>query len=358
MKGWEMKYKGRTVKNLLMLLCAATALTGCRKDLCYNHDEHALTVKANIDPSWLQEWERPYDYNKNGEYDWDWEQIWDEQQWPRSYDEFRPEVPDGLRTTVYTEDGQVIAHNMEEDGGIVSMPEGKHSLLLYNNDTEYIIFDGTDNTATATASTRTRTRSTYQAAPGHENERTITPPDMLYASYVPEYVGQEAIEADHLPVTMFPRTYSYLVRYRFSSGLNYVAQAKGSLTGMADKVFLHDGHTDATASTVLFDCKIDQTGCTAEVVTFGVPSFAYKQNEYTADPELLDFTLTLEVVLKNGKYLSFEHNVSDILRAQPRGGVILFEDIVVDDKDGQAGSGGFDPEVGDWEDEIIELPLN
>lgn len=35
-------------------------LSGCRKDLCYNHDEHAITVKVDAVPTWEQEWERPY----------------------------------------------------------------------------------------------------------------------------------------------------------------------------------------------------------------------------------------------------------------------------------------------------------
>ena len=39
------------------------------------------------------------------------------------------------------------------------MSEGVHSLLFYNNDTEYIVFSGLSASATATATTRTLTRS-------------------------------------------------------------------------------------------------------------------------------------------------------------------------------------------------------
>ena len=45
-------------------------LTGCRKDLCYNHDEHSFSVKVDIVADWEQEWERMHDM--------DWEQNWPE----------------------------------------------------------------------------------------------------------------------------------------------------------------------------------------------------------------------------------------------------------------------------------------
>ena len=47
------------------------------------------------------------------------------------------------------------------------------------------------------------------------------------------------------------------------------------------------------------------------------------------------------------------------MRAQPRGGILLVEDIVVSDEDGTEGSGSFDVDVDDWGDEIeVPLPIN
>ena len=45
--------------GLLILVALLPLLAACRKDLCYTHDEHALTVKAVIRPQWVQEWENP-----------------------------------------------------------------------------------------------------------------------------------------------------------------------------------------------------------------------------------------------------------------------------------------------------------
>ena len=360
MKTIIMKNEERRVKNLFghLLLSAlvVASLAGCRKDLCYNHDEHALKVQADVDPEWMQEWENPY---TGGEMQFNWAAIWEEQGWPREYDEFRPEIADGIRSIVYTEGADPAVSNLENYGGLISMSEGVHALLFYNNDTEYIIFDNTDNSATATASTRTRTRGGYTAPQNHEDERTITPPDNLYASYVPAYLAEKSLVSDELPVTMFPRTFTYLIRYHITSGLQYVSQARGALAGMAERVYLNDGHTDATTATLLFDCKVDEKGCTAEVLCFGVPNFAYKTNEYTDDPEKMQFMLRLDVLLKNGKLLTFDRDISEAMRLQPRGGILVFNDIEISDEDGMEGAGGFDPDVDDWGDEIdIPLPID
>lgn len=328
-------------------------LNSCRKDLCFNHQEHALTTKANIKLQWIQEWENPY---KTDTYWFDWRQIWVKENWPGNYEDYKPDISKGIRTQIHTQSSRPIINNINNSGGILSIPQGQHELLFYSNDTEYIVFKNTENTVMATAGTRIRTRSGYKLPKGHEHEQTVNPPDMLYASYIPGYKADLSLEEAYMPVTMYPRTYSYLIRYKFKSGLKYVAHAKGALSGMADKIYIYDGHTDNRTATILFDCKIDELGCKAKVMSFGVPNFAYQSNEYTDNAEKLHFVLHLEVLLKNGKHLSYDLDVSKYMRAQPRGGILLFPDIEVSDKDGNESSGNFDTDIGEWED-TIDIPL-
>lgn len=338
-----------TSHQLLLVLATVTVtLAGCRKDLCYNHDEHSMSVKTYVDPTWEQEWERNDIIN--------WEERWDEN-WSREYDEFRPEIATGIRCIAYDENEKAMESNLDDEGGRLPLAEGEYSLLFYNNDTEYIVFDQTTASATATATTRTRTRSGF--ADLHDGERTITPPDMLYGAYVRQHVAQKTWEPVSLPIEMRPLTYSYLIRYRFKSGQQYIAAAKGALAGMAEKVYLRDGHTDSSAATMMFDCKVDELGCTALLQAFGAPDYSYTEG-YTADPETHHYTLSLEVVLHNGKRLPpYVFDISQAMRIQPRGGVIQVVDLEVSDEDGTEGGSGFDPDVDGWEDEIdIELPLN
>lgn len=332
--------------NPLMGVLLVMMLAGCRKDLCYNHDEHAMTVKFNAVASWICEWE---DCGVH-----DWSQEWNSS-WSRQYDEFRPEPAEGIRAVVYSGD-KVQESNIDSEGGRVQMPEGTNTILFYNNDTEYIVFDQGSSSATATATTRTRTRSGFMAM--HEGERTITPPDMLYSEYIEEHYAEKTLEPVDVLVNMYPLTYSYLVRYRFKSGLQYVLRAQGALAGMAEKVYLHDGHTDAAAATILFDCKVDEIGCTAVIQSFGVPDFSVSDG-YLTDQTDKRYTLNLKVQLNNGKEIDYEFDVTEEMKEQPRGGILHVTDIVVNDEDGQQGSGGFNPDVGDWGDVIdVPLPIN
>ena len=107
---------------LCLLLC-----TGCRKDLCYDHDQHGTSVKVDAQFSWEQEWERPYDHN--------WKQEW-KSEWKGSYDELRPEVAGGVRLVTYQEAARSGEGNIPATGGRLPLPEGMASLLFYNNDTE------------------------------------------------------------------------------------------------------------------------------------------------------------------------------------------------------------------------------
>ena len=118
-------------------------LSGCRKDLCYTHDEHGWAVKVNVVADWEQEWERMHET--------DWEQNWMED-FSCSYDELRPDVADGIRVLVYPDQGdRYNEYNLEAEGGRLSMAEGMNSLLFYNNDTEYIVFSDLDASAAASA---------------------------------------------------------------------------------------------------------------------------------------------------------------------------------------------------------------
>ena len=321
-------------------------LSGCRKDLCYTHDEHGWAVKVNVVADWEQEWERMHET--------DWEQNWMED-FSCSYDELRPDVADGIRVLVYPDQGnRYNEYNLEAEGGRLSMAEGMNSLLFYNNDTEYIVFSDLDASAAASATTRTRTRTTFTSTPAHADERTINEPDMLYGTYVDEYEAQKTVEPVDLPLTMRPLVYTYLVRYEFSHGLEYVALARGALAGMAESVYLQDGHTSEAAATVLYDCTLQSYGAEAQVQTFGVPN--YPGEGYGRAAQV--YTLNLEVRLNNGKILDYEFDVTAQVEKQPRGGVILVDGIEVSDEDGQEGSGGFDVDVDGWGDYVdIPLPL-
>lgn len=325
-------------------------LSSCEhKDLCYHHEDHALKYHAQVQATYELEWEKTL----RGEKDW-------EQEWPTEfameYNKLRPTEPKGLRALVYNEGRNYDVNNLPTEGGILNMSVGEHSILFYNNDTEYIVFDELQSSASAKATTRTRSRASYlgNAYSGSKNENTVTPPDMLFGNYVPSYTPIKQIAPELLPITMHPLVYTYLIRYEFNSGYEYVALARGALAGMAGSVYLFDGHTTDNAVTLLYDCTLEDFGPQAIVQSFGIPN--YPNPDYTRGNQ--KYALNLEVKLKNGKMKSFDFDVTDQVEKQPNGGVVVVRGIEIPDEEGQEGGSGFDVDVEGWGDyQDVELPL-
>lgn len=327
-----------------LVLMLGLLLTGCRKDLCYDHPDHAPGVYLDVKAQWEQVWERDYGC--------DWKNHW-VSEWGIAYEAFNPKVPEGLRLRTYKEEQPLEVFNLEPEGELAMLKEeGTYSLLFHNNDTEYIVYDGLSVSTRATATTRTVSRSGFRSL--HEGERTINPPDMLYGKYISEYVAEEKVGAELMDITMRPLVYTYYIRFEFAKGLEHVVKACGAIAGMAEKVYLYDGHTGEDAATILYDCQLTKTGVEAKVMTFGVPNYPGDHYNRTRDGGQ-PFMLSLEVLLKNGTTQSFDFDIAEQMKNQPRGGVLLINGIEVEMSEVSSG-GGFDVDVEDWGD-VVEIPL-
>ena len=329
----------------IFLLGSIVLFGSCRKDLCYDHDRHGLTTRALILPEWEQEWERDYGMG--------WQENWPDKHGIH-YDSLRPDAATGIATYVFHQDLSRSTRHLPAEGGELPMSEGEKSILLHNNDTRYIVFNDLDASASATATTRTRTRATYSE--DHAEETTVNAPDMLYGAWIESYTATPTLAPDTLPVTMRPLVYTYLIRYEFDAGLEHVTLARGALSGMAQSVFLQDGHTSEERATILFECELKDYGAEIQLYSFGIPDFPGEH--YVQKSTVQQQRLNLEVMLKNGKLKSFEFDVTDQLASQPRGGVITVDGLSVTNEEA-GGDAGFHVEVEGWGAyEDIELPLN
>ncbi len=335
--------------NILSLLLLVILPACEHKDLCYHHSDHAHKHHINVIADYRYDWEENY-----GGPDWSAE-------WPShymDYESLRPEKPSGIRIVNHNEQGLSDKHNIGPDGGVVTLYEGYNDVLFYNNDTEYIMFSNTDNVASTRATTRTRTRATYMGNEyANKNEVTMTPPDMLFANYYEDLLVEKLEIPTDVEVTLQPLVFTYKVRYEFSKGLEYVALARGALSGMARSVLLYNGNTSDEAATILYDCELTDYGARAIVTTFGVPGYPNK-NYPTRGDETVKHGLNLEILMRNGSMVIKEFDVTDQVQAQPHGGVIVVSGIEVEHTEGTQGSGAFDVDVNDWGPyEDIPLPL-
>ena len=239
-------------------MAAVLVLSSCEhKDLCYNHPEHALRSQTRIEAAYNRMWE----VGEDGEPAW-------MRRWPDTfgfgYETLVPDMPEGLCVNAYSADGSQSVSHIAATGGIVSMKAGDNSLLMYNDDTEFIIFDRLNASVSAKATTRSRSRSSYSGnpfyAPGSEgSERTVTPPDPLFGHYIEHYEQPRLQQPPSLAVTLQPLVFTYVIRYEFEQGIEYVGIARGALAGMAvvkeyrsrachDTLRLHGGAVGCTGS--------------------------------------------------------------------------------------------------------------
>lgn len=338
----------KTIRAVLLTAVVCCAFTSCRKELCYNHFR---TASVSLD--WEYTWERDYGMHHND--------TWDESILGFTYNSLLPTCPTGVTLLVYGQENNTPSISfMNEKGADVNLGEGgEHSLLFYNNDTEYIVISDLGTLPQARASTTGRSRSSLtKIAELHPDERTINPPDVLFASFVKDVPEIGLHQSAPLPVRMQPLVYTYIIRYEFEHGVEHVALARGALAGMAESVYLRNGVTSEQSATLLYDCELTEFGAMARVRSFGVPGFP---DEYYGraprDNQSRLYTLNLEVRLSNGKTKEFTFDITPLLQKQPRGGIITVTGVRVEDNENLSDS-GFDVTVDDWgEHEDIDLPI-
>lgn len=335
---------------IAVILLVLTLLTACRTELCYNHFP-TLTISL----SWEREWERNY-----GE---DLSSHWDAHAYGLSYDEIRPDIPEWVHLIKYHSDGSQSESFLDIDGGNPMVDyKTDYEFLLYNGDTEYIILSDVASLSEARASATTRTRSSSSSyiTERHPDTRSTNPPDILYSAYVKQVPHVNMHESKDLPIRMQPLVYTYVIRYEFEYGQEYIALARGALGGMAESVYLRDGRTSDESTIILYDCDVKDYGCEAHVRSFGVPGFPDEYYGRSAeDSQDRPYTLNLEVMLQNGKTLEYNIDITDQMKNQPRGGVIRVSGLKIEkEQAGEWVDSGFDPEIIDWEDhDVVEINI-
>lgn len=316
----------------LMMLVLAVSCN--HKELCDDHEPHAERVEYKLELDFDCEWE--YNIESNV----DWEQVW-KPEYGISYDDIRPKEPEGVRVHIFNEDDQTetVRNLTKQNSTIRFNQEGHYDMLFYNNDTEYIVFEGLESFNTASATTRGSSRS-----------RVMNAPDMLFGAYIDSIHVEKSSVIDTMKVTLKPLVYTYLVRYEFAECADEITSAKGALDGVACRVNLSNGRTTPDVATISYDCTPGNFGVQALVRSFGIPDYP-NPNYSRSDSKYITY---LEIRLKDGTSKQFKFDITGQMAKQPHGGVILIQDIKMNET---SGGGGFDVGVDGW-GEAVDVPLN
>ena len=338
---------------LYIVALASLVATSCvHKELCEDHRDHAHRYHIQLAADYRLDWEEMNAMN--------WISNWPDNYKP--YDDLRPDVPGGLRVRHSNKMGDYGVDNISATGGYVNLFEGYNDILIFNNDSEFHSFVYGDDGVEVRATTRTKTRASFTSSSfANPNEVTRAVPwDILFANFIENYYAEKTLGPVDISITLQPLVFTYLVRFEFAKGLEYVAQGghEGALSGMADGVNLNTGDTSDVAATILFDNAdyecIYRTdyGIEAIVRSYGLPGYP-NVNYPTRNNKN---ALILDIKLKNGTVVRKEWDITDKIASQPHGGVVVIPGIEIEESQGTQGSGGFDVEVDDW-GPVNNIPL-
>ncbi|MBP5636634.1 MAG: DUF5119 domain-containing protein [Bacteroidales bacterium] len=337
-----------------------------------------LQTRVSTDFMWQMNWQTEWDY------------VWQTDLYgPLGYTE-----PSRMRMHVYTidDEGGRKSHNVYNFNGMEGSADifvGYHDLLFHNNDSEVLIFDSEDDLSDISAHARIissglRTSTTVRtleqkamATKANEEETEIEEsvtfmPDELFTFYTPNYYISDNLDdyeyingkyVLHIQGELKPATFIWLFQIKFVNNYNRVIGSMGgaALTGMAYSVNLTSGFTDETAVSVPMDVHLNKTEdpdmMGARVLSFGIPGCnPYDDASVAAAPQGRHW-FVLNVNFSVGTYKNIRIDVTDQIRALPTGGVITLE-VDVDDFPPEitdppvTGGGGFNPLVGDWDEEV------
>ena len=331
--------------RLLSLLCLLPILTACEhKELCYQHP-HVGHIRVEFD--WM----------------------------------YAPEAnPAGMCVLFYpVGGGEPIRYDFRgTTGGEVQLRSGSYLVMCYNNDTEAVLFSGTNNFFTHTLYTRVGNvlepiyGNGANYAPRADDEPVVICPDQMWGSVATEMeVGDFGVRYHshrldgratvvEVPITeeqvivLYPHelTCTYTYEVRNVSNLKHVSQMCASLSGMAGRLTVADESLSAESVTLPFEAKSDGNSTIyGQFYTFGRNLDNPERNR-----------LLLYIILDNGdKFLygsdADRFDVTDqVISAPDRRHVHIIVDGLDLPQPIENGH-GFSPSVDDWQvvNEIIQM---
>ena len=179
------------------------------------------------------------------------------------------DIPPGMNLVFYPADGAgvPIMHQLQYDGGNVSLPAGRYDAVVYNDYTYNIYYRGMEAFATAEAYLQDYDRLPLAArAPVLRN---VAEPDVFYVTQI-RNLSVSSADGDRI-ILVYPqlKTLKLFIHVEVE-GIHNVSQADGSITGAAGNVMLATGLSSGAdaACKRLFPLSLSDEGLYAETSMF------------------------------------------------------------------------------------------
>ena len=260
----------------------------------------------------------------------------------------RSPPPEGIRAIFYPADGSdARVFNISPTGGTVRVPSGSYTVLLFNNDTEYIRVqnDGSLSAIEAYTSLLLKAGKTK----GFPEQNIVNMPDLFYICLLKNVAVSSESSSSGTTINAEPEARVFNMEMQVKvNGLANVSSAIGYLSGVAGSYFPGKDSIPETSSAIAFDFgKKDSEHISAAVRTFGISG---------TEPQENIFRLSLTLI--NGENMTCDFTITDQLEVDLKAGVVVVipDPVVVNDVSGDTGS-GFNAIVDEWDEVDIDFPM-
>ncbi len=274
--------------------------------------------------------------------------------YPQYYDKVHLTAPSRLAACFYdASTHQLVAKEYvgATGGYITSVPSGTYDILVYELGTlvtqvetvekrdqlRALTSDITSSVSTAFMSNATK------ASPN--TDPVISEPDHLIVArladvFIPDHADIDETIVIHADGQSSIETYSFLVKH--VKGIEQVRSVQALVSGQAGSKFLWDGHNPTTTVNVLTSAVADQT----RKCFYGV----YNTFGQIGGRVYLNFLVTTI----DGDEEVFPVDITDV-KDNPDNKIVV--DSLIIPPRGDKPHGGYDPKVDDWDDEVIDVPI-
>ncbi|WP_455591135.1 DUF5119 domain-containing protein [Bacteroides sp.] len=322
----------KRILSIYMMTNLIYLCTGCeRNELCYAHPHGSLWV------------------------DVDWSDL---------PEKLSP--PEGVRISLYN--GKESTTYRETYGGNIVSADGEHHLLVFNSDTEMILFRGMDKLGTAEAYLDVRTRTPYRNSPATKansangiyysplsransktrSEELVGQPDRVFAAAVNtinvSYNATQTNDTVHVRPQSRVMFVNLTVRVR---GIGNVRECRGSLSGVSRSYFLGQEAIGQETGTMIFDLEKNNNTYTQTVTVFGL----VKSPEEVPVEERVQQIVSLEFLLVDNSVKTFEVDVQKDIKfddLKPEVEIPIEVEQVVIPNVNPGSESGFDVDINDW----------
>lgn len=251
-------------------------------------------------------------------------------------------LPEGVRVMFYSLDThRYVQDNFPARGGEIELRQGNYQMVMYNNDSEKILFRNLNDYSAIEAYTNKMSRPSFVNPT--IGEETYGQPDVLWMDKMESFRVASSSATVYFKPQQQVKLYTGWVE---ADGLGYVHGVRGAITGMLGNINLSTGKA-GRPSTIFFDALVK-----GHTVTFSFRSFGVFQQELPSTKNYL----SLEFLLPNG-VVQRNVDITDKMGKLFNGGFVQLTDTLNIPPDTTTTGGGFNGTVDDWNEIIYPIPI-